>query len=132
MKIKNLKELGDEIRRKHSEFRSRVEGVGGYALYFRALTAQLLWFLLGYIIISKFLPITELIYSVSILIAVGLSYHLWPVIKPKLPDWVVYITKGEFFYDLDRQLLNSFLFVLAILCMFLLLLPPLNLKRSKE
>ena len=132
MKIKNLKELLAEIRKRHSEFRSRIDQVGGYALYFRALTAQLLWFLLGYIVISKLLPITDLVYSVSFLIIAGLSYRLWPIIKLKLPDWVVYITKGEFFYDLDRQLLNSFLFVLALLCVFSLFFPPLNFKRSKK
>ncbi|KKU94049.1 MAG: hypothetical protein UY26_C0003G0199 [Candidatus Jorgensenbacteria bacterium GW2011_GWA1_48_13] len=124
-KISSFRGLKERIQDFHSEFRLRVESQGGAALYFRAITAQLLWFLLGYLIVKKILPITDVLLSNAIiLIFMGLLVFLWSAIKSKMPAWITYLIKGEFFYDFERPMLNFWIFFLSILNIFFILLPP--------
>jgi len=123
-KIKNLKELWYSVKKSNKNYIYQIEKTGGFNYYFRALTAQILWFILFYSLIIKFMPIKDFLMSnFYIIIIYILISFLWKFIKNKLPSWIDYLTKGEFFYDLDIGFLNICIVFLISINFFIVILP---------
>jgi len=124
-KIKNFKELWvKKFKESNKEYLEMVKQHGGQNLYFRALTAQILWLLLFYVIYLKLVPIKNFITAnVLILAILGLVSRLWGVIKDKLPTWAPDMIKGAFFFDLEIKFLNRWLWFLFLMNIILIFLP---------
>ena len=104
-KIKNFKELWNFIEKSNKEYLERIRQGGGQNLYFRALTAQILWLFLFYSIVQKLVPIKNFLLSNAlILIILGLLSFLWTVIKNKVPLWVSETIKGDFFLQFRNKI----------------------------
>lgn len=128
-KIKNCKDLLHNISASNSEFIDKVKNCGGFNLYFRALTAHILWLTLFYNIGILIIPIKQIFLSNAILaILVVLLTIVRGIIKDKIPDWVEHHIEGNFFYDCDIAFLNKWIIGMLTLIAGLLFL---NINNSK-
>ena len=123
-KIKSFKELWNFIKENNKDYLERIRQGGGRDLYFRALTAQILWLFLFYSIAQKLVPIKDFLLSNAlVLIILGFFSLLWGVIKNKMPLWISEMIRGEFFYNFEIKFLNFWIGMLFIANMVLIFLP---------
>jgi len=79
------------------------------------LTAQILWLTLFYNIGILLIPVKQFLLSNAILVIVVILFALLKgVISDKIPDWIDYYTKGNFFYKCDLYFLNKWIFGLVL------------------
>jgi hypothetical protein len=109
-KIKNCKDLFCNISNSNRDFIDKIKNGGGFNLYFRALTAQILWLTLFYNIGILIIPIKQFLLSNAILaIIIVLLTIVKGIIKDKIPDWVGHHIEGNFFYNCDVAFLNKWI-----------------------
>lgn len=122
-KIKSFKDLFGNIKQSNKNFFDNIKENGGVNLYFRALTAQILWLTLFYNIGILLIPVKQFLVSNAILVIVVILFALLKgVIIDKIPDWIDYYTKGNFFYKFDLYFLNKWILVLVLLVIGLVFL----------
>lgn len=131
-KIFNCQDLFCDLRQKIKKYFERIKKNGGFNIYLRALTAQILWFTLFYNIGILLIPTKDYLLSHSILVYVLVSLiSIKAVAGDKIMKGINYYISGDFFHKFDIHFLNRSIFLMIVLSLFCVFLNNVNLSNLK-
>ena len=132
-RIEKPRDLWLYVRESIVRYVADISQKGGISLHVRRITAQILWLLLGYLVIKKLIPITDVFLSNSIIaVFLALLSQLWSVIQKRVPEFITEFIKGDIFYSFEGRILNLTIFSLFALNLILIFIPFSYIKKLKK